>query len=172
LTQRITRYKSDLNNARLVCELDNVAKRFKTLAADASKLNLLQVQKQANAGAKVAQNRITQIKQPGETEYWEDCEVGVGFQWYDKYTWEVGGDYKGSIFAVAKKVCKTPALKLEMATDSNFNKKIHSEWIIFKPSAETGIAQTVPFRVSATSILPADSIVSWRVASQSCNYSG
>jgi hypothetical protein len=171
LTQRITRYKSDLNNARLVCELDSVAKRFKTLAADASKLNLLQVQKQANAGAEVAQNRITQIKQPRQTEYWEDCSAGVGYQSYIKYTWEVGGDYKGSIFAVAKKVCKTPAIKVEMATDSSYNNKIYSEWIIFKPSAETGIAQTVPFVVSATSRLGPDQSVWGRVASVSCNYS-
>lgn len=172
LSQRLANYQSDLNEARLICELDNVANRFKTLAADASRLNVLQLQWRADAGAKSALNRIAQIKQPGKTEYWEDCSVGVGFQFYDDYTWQYGSSYKGSIFAVAKKDCKTPALKVEMATDSEFNKKIFSEWITFKPSAVTGMAQTVPFVVSATSRLPDNSRVWHRLAGVSCNYSG
>ena len=162
--------EAHLKNARLVCELDNIANRFKSLSSEASSLKALEVKGQADAGAKMAIERISQIKQPGKAEYWEDCSVGVGFQFYDKYTWDTGSTYRGTIFGVAKKDCKSPALKIQMAADSQYKKILFSKWVLFNPSPVTGIAQSIPFEVPAGS-LNGVSTVWWQVASVACNHS-
>ena len=169
LSAKLVQNQADFKNARLVCELDNIANRFKSLSSEASSLKALEVKGQADAGAKMAIARISQIKQPGKIDYWEDCSVGVGYQYFDKASWETAG-FKTSIFATAKKDCKSPALKLELAADSGYKKIIFSKWVLFTPSADTGIAQSVPFDVPASILNGLDGV--WhQVASVACNHS-
>lgn len=169
LSAKLVQNEADLKNARLVCELDNIANRFKSLSSEASSLKALEVKSQADGGAKMALERISQIKQPGKIEYWEDCSVGVGYQYYDNASLEASG-FKTSIFATAKKDCKSPALKLELAADSDYKKIIFSKWVLFSPSADTGIAQSVPFEVPASVMNGLDGV--WhQVASVACNHS-
>lgn len=169
VSAKLVQNQADFKNARLVCELDNIANRFKSLSSEASSLKALEVKGQADAGAKMAIKRISQIKQPGKIEYWEDCSVGVGYQYFDKVSWETAG-FKTSIFATAKKDCKSPALKLELAADSSYKKVIFSKWILFNPSADTGISQSLPFEVPANVLNGLDEV--WhQVASVACNHS-
>jgi hypothetical protein len=169
LSAKLVQNEADLKNARLVCELDNIANRFKSLSSEASSLKALEVKGQADGGAKMALERISKIKQPGKNEYWEDCSVGVGYQYYDNASWEASG-FKTTIFATAKKDCKSPALKLELAADSGYKKIIFSKWVLFSPSADTGIAQSVPFEVPASILNGLDGV--WhQVASVACNHS-
>ena len=170
LSAMLVQNQAGFKNARLVCELDNIANRFKSLSSEASSLKALEVKGQADAGAKIAVERVSQIKQPGEAEYWENCSVGVGYQFYDKYTWDDGSTYRGTIFGVAKKDCKSPALKVQLAADSQFKKILFSKWVLFSPSPDTGIAQSIPFEVPASS-LNGVSRVWWHVASVACNHS-
>ena len=169
LPKRLSKYQSDLKDARLICELDNVSNRFKTLAADAAKLNIPEIKGQADAGAKAALSRTNQIKQPGENEYWEDCSIGVGYQPYDAYTWYYGSEFNRTVFAVARKNCQNPAIKVDTYGDSGLTKKLHSQWLTFRPDGVTGTAN-VQVRVPASS-LPANGSIWWDY-NVTCNHSG
>ncbi|MCP9784414.1 hypothetical protein KBY83_14025 [Cyanobium sp. WKJ7-Wakatipu] len=169
LSAMLVQNQAGFKNARLVCELDNIANRFKSLSSEASSLKALEVKGQADVGAKIAVERISQINQPGKAEYWENCSVGVGYDFYDNYTWDIGSTYRGTIFGVAKKDCKSPALELQFAADSQYKKILFSKWVLFSPSPDTGIAQSIPFEVPASSLNGVSAV--WpRVASVACNH--
>ncbi len=168
LPARLSKYQSDLKDARLICELDNVANSFKALAADAAKLNILEIKGQADAGAKAASSRANQIKQPGKTEYWEDCSIGIGYQPYDAYKWNAS-EFSRTVFAIARKNCQNPAIKIDTYGDSGLTKKLHSQWLTFKPDGVTGTAN-VRVRVPASSLPTNGSI--WSDYNVACNHSG
>lgn len=172
LQARLSQYKNELFNARLVCELDAVAGRMKALATDARQINAVAVAQESEQIASQALNRITELKQPGKEQYWESCEEGVGFQSYDKYEWIYGGDYKGKFFAVAKKECIRPAVAFNLYADKDLKRKIHSQWIRFKPSEDKGTADNVNVTVPADSLPKSEGSRVWWSYEVRCNYEG
>ena len=172
LEQRYEQYKNDLANARLVCELDNVAYRFQSLASDAGQQDAESLATQANQRRQDALSRIQKLKQPGEEEYWESCSEGVGFQRYDKYNWTYGEDFKGQFFAVAKKDCINPAIGLSVYADKSLTKKLHSQWVTFSPNADSGIADKISFSVPARDLPKEENSYIWWNHEVKCNYPG
>jgi len=172
LQARLGQYKNELGNARLVCELDAVAGRMKALATDARQINALAIAQESEQIASQALNRIIELKQPGQEQYWESCEEGVGFQSYDKYEWIYGGNYNGTFFAVAKKECIRPAVAFNLYADKDLKRKIHSQWIRFKPSEDKGTADNVSVTVPADSLPKSEGSRVWWSYEVRCNYKG
>jgi hypothetical protein len=172
LQTRLVTYNTELANARIVCELENVSGRFATLVTDAKQLNSLQLAQAAEQGMSTARNRIQRIKQPGKQAYWESCDIGVGFQPYDQYSWEYGKDFRMSFFAVAKKDCINPAIGLSVYADKALTKKLHSQWVTFSPNAESGIADKISFSVPARDLPKEENSYIWWNHEVKCNYPG
>ena len=172
LQSRLGQYKSELVNARLVCELDAVAGRMKSLATDARKINFVSIAKDTEQILSQVLKRIARIKQPGKQQYWESCAEGVGYQSYDKYEWMAGGDFKGKFFAVAKKDCINPAIGFNVYADKGLTKKLHSQWVKFTPNVEEGIADNVIFTVPSSSLPQSEGSYVWWAYDVKCNYEG
>jgi hypothetical protein len=170
LESRLVTSKTDLANARLVCELDNVANRFQSLSNDANEQGHRLVASQASQGKSETVARIQRLKQPGKDQYWESCEEGVGFQSYDKYSWIYGGDFNGKLFAVAKKKCISPAIEFNVYADKALTKKLYSQWVRFTPSAEEGIADNVQVTVPADSLPKYEGSSIWWSYNVRCNH--
>jgi hypothetical protein len=170
LESRLVTSKTDLASARLVCELDNLANRFQSLANDANQQGNRLVASQATQGKSEALSRIQRLNQPGKEQYWESCEEGVGFQSYDKYSWTYGGDFKGQLFAVAKKKCISPAIEFNVYADKDLTRKLYSEWVRFTPSTEEGIADNIKVTVPADSLPKNEGSSIWWSYNVSCNH--
>ena len=152
---------SDLSNARLFCELDNVKYRFLTLLNESKKSNDKYFSGRVSVYMSEIQQRTSRLKQPGKAEYWENCAEGIGLQEYDNYSWEYGGPYSGSLFVVAKRTCKTPYIDIKFFSDKENTSKIYSQIVRFSPDPITGISDHIPFSVPA-SLTPRQGSLSYK----------
>jgi len=163
--ERLASYHYELANARLVCELDQVARKFRSLKKEALSSYAPTAGTLVEPGLAKALQKISFLKQPGKESYWEDCSIGVGYQKYDQYSWYRNESYHGSLFAVAKRECTKPAIQVITYADARFTKVLYKQWVYFKPDSSTGIASKVKFTVP-TSVLPSGNGASvWNIAS-------
>jgi hypothetical protein len=144
---RLASYYYDLAKARLVCELDEVTKQFKSLEQEALASYAPEAANLVKPGLAKTLQRISLLKQHGKEPYWEDCSTGVGYQKYDRYTWIQGESFYGSLFAVAKRKCAKPAIQIITYADAGHTKVLYKQWIHFKPDPYTGVASSIKFIV-------------------------
>lgn len=97
----------------------------------------------------LSRKSVKQLDSPGKQSYWEDCAMGIGFQPYDDYKWNDGGDYTGFLFAAVSQKCQAPAIQVSAFTDSGLSKKIFSNWISVPSAPATGKATKIPFVIPA-----------------------
>lgn len=136
-------------NAVLICEHQKVLDAFDRVDFRKASPSQLQEKQALLSRAKAS---ISDLDASGRVKYREDCDVGVGMQPFDDYTWNDGGNFIGSLFAVASKKCLAPAIGINAYTDSNLSKKIHSQTISFTPDPSSGKTAKIQFIVPASSL--------------------
>ncbi|MFM7312803.1 MAG: tetratricopeptide repeat protein [Cyanobium sp.] len=165
ISQQLSQAQELATNARLICEHQQVLNALSQINDSQANASQLDEKKQLSQKANAA---IRELDAPGREKYWEVCIAGVGFQRYDDYEWIYGEDYKGTLFAVASKRCKTPAVRLNAYSTDKPEQKIYSQWISFNPDPQSGKASSIPFTIPA-SALPSQGSIKWGPTDVLCN---
>ena len=153
LESRFQSVQTTYDNARLVCELESASKTVSSIMADA---NLIGAKNLSSRSKLLSSNISARLKQVdpkvGQFAYSENCNRGIGAQFYDSSSTDSEFGLVHKIFLVAKRNCLSPAVKIIISKESDLKNHFHSQWVSFNPDSHTGINDNIYLRVPASKL--------------------